>query len=157
MGTENLKCSFKKQYQDICRLCAKRREYLIPIFNEDGRNQDIKMKIDIYLPVKVECDDFLPIQVCDRCVSAMATWDHFSANCLAAERRLRAITCSECSKIHDVPDDVESSSSSVHTAITSNSNPVQEEISDKPQDAEDSDVPGTHDITSRECSTEGQV
>jgi hypothetical protein len=39
----------------LCRVCANANEYLIPIFDGEGLEHELGMKIEKHLPIKVMC------------------------------------------------------------------------------------------------------
>lgn len=39
----------------LCRVCANANEYLIPIFDGEGLEHELGMKIQKHLPIKVMC------------------------------------------------------------------------------------------------------
>jgi hypothetical protein len=39
----------------LCRVCASANEYLIPIFDGEGLEHELGMKIQKHLPIKVMC------------------------------------------------------------------------------------------------------
>ena len=41
----------------VCRVCANSNEYLIPIFDGEGLEHELAMKIEKHLPIKVKSSD----------------------------------------------------------------------------------------------------
>jgi len=51
----------------LCRVCASANEYLIPIFDGEGLEHELGMKIQKHLPIKVMCTWlYLKCLYCDR-------------------------------------------------------------------------------------------
>lgn len=74
---------------EICRLCANQNDKLIGIYSEDGINNELAIKMNMYLPIKVnECDD-LPLQCCWQCASTVLAWHELVVTSLEADRRLK--------------------------------------------------------------------
>ncbi|XP_075222046.1 uncharacterized protein LOC142324866 isoform X2 [Lycorma delicatula] len=59
----------------FCRICATHCENLIPLFEGEGLNYDLALKICKHLPFKVLQDDSLPKQCCHQCASLIISWD----------------------------------------------------------------------------------
>ncbi|XP_074035649.1 uncharacterized protein [Leptinotarsa decemlineata] len=74
----------------ICRLCANQNDKLIGIFSENGMNNDLASKMNLYLPIKVYENDELPLQCCWQCASTVLAWHDLFLTSLEADRRLRS-------------------------------------------------------------------
>lgn len=44
----------KVDLSHLCRICANSNEYLIPIFDGEGTENDLELKIKTHLPIKVK-------------------------------------------------------------------------------------------------------
>ncbi|CAG9813695.1 unnamed protein product [Phaedon cochleariae] len=74
----------------ICRLCANQNDKLIGIYSEDGINNDLANKMNLYLPIKVYETDDLPLQCCWQCASTVLAWHELVVASVEADRRLRS-------------------------------------------------------------------
>lgn len=74
---------------EICRLCANQNDKLIGIYSEDGINNELAIKMNMYLPVKVNETDDLPLQCCWQCASTVLAWHELVVTSLEADRRLK--------------------------------------------------------------------
>lgn len=74
----------------ICRLCANQSDKLIGIYSEDGVNNDLAGKMNLYLPVKVTETDNLPLQCCWQCASTVLAWHDLVVTSVEADRRLKS-------------------------------------------------------------------
>ncbi|XP_060524250.1 zinc finger protein 260-like isoform X3 [Cylas formicarius] len=74
----------------ICRVCAKESDKLIAIFGEDGTSNELAMKMNLYLPIKVLETDEMPLQCCWPCASTILAWHDLVLSCVDADRRLRS-------------------------------------------------------------------
>lgn len=74
---------------EICRLCANQNDKLIGIYSEDGINNELAIKMNMYLPVKVNENDDLPLQCCWQCASTVLAWHELVVTSLEADRRLK--------------------------------------------------------------------
>ncbi|KAF4529311.1 hypothetical protein B566_EDAN011405 [Ephemera danica] len=72
----------------LCRLCAKESYNLIQIFNEEGKNKQIEMKINTLLPIQVNENDILPLQICLWCYSALEMAFKLQESSIAADKAL---------------------------------------------------------------------
>ncbi|XP_046737503.1 zinc finger protein with KRAB and SCAN domains 8-like [Diprion similis] len=77
-----------KSWGEICRICANTNDYLIPIFQGEGLEQDLHNKIQQYLPIQVSEEDNLPLRLCYHCASILLAWHELVEGCLEAERTL---------------------------------------------------------------------
>lgn len=75
----------------ICRLCAgvNQNSRYIGIYSADGIGNDLAMKINLYLPIKVYETDDLPQQCCWQCVSTILAWHNFVITSIEVDRRLK--------------------------------------------------------------------
>lgn len=74
---------------EICRLCANQNDKLIGIYSEDGINNELAIKMNMYLPIKVTETDDLPLQCCWQCASTVLAWHELVVTSLEADRRLK--------------------------------------------------------------------
>ncbi|KAJ8925315.1 hypothetical protein NQ315_009145 [Exocentrus adspersus] len=74
----------------ICRLCANQNDKLIGIYSEDGLTNDLANKLNMYLPIKVNENDDLPLQCCWQCASTVLAWHDLVVTSVEADRRLRS-------------------------------------------------------------------
>ncbi|KAJ8958609.1 hypothetical protein NQ318_016330 [Aromia moschata] len=74
----------------ICRLCANQNDKLIGIYSEDGIHNDLANKMNLYLPIKVNETDELPLQCCWQCASTVLAWHELVITSAEADRRLRS-------------------------------------------------------------------
>lgn len=74
---------------EICRLCANQNDKLIGIYSEDGVNNELATKMNMYLPIKVKESDDLPLQCCWQCASTVLAWHELVVTSLEADRRLK--------------------------------------------------------------------
>nr|XP_046472563.1 uncharacterized protein LOC124214342 [Neodiprion pinetum] len=78
----------RKSWGEICRICANTNDYLIPIFEGEGLEQDLHNKIHRYLPIQVSEEDNLPLRLCYHCAGILLAWHELVEDCLEAERTL---------------------------------------------------------------------
>lgn len=74
----------------ICRLCANQNDKLIGIYSEDGINNDLANKMNMYLPIKISDTDDLPLQCCWQCASTVLAWHDLVITSVEADRRLQS-------------------------------------------------------------------
>lgn len=74
---------------EICRLCANQNDKVIGIYSEDGINNELATKMNLYLPIKVTESDDLPLQCCWQCASTVLAWHELVVASLEADRRLK--------------------------------------------------------------------
>ncbi|XP_063235625.1 oocyte zinc finger protein XlCOF6-like [Bacillus rossius redtenbacheri] len=75
----------------LCRLCAARATALLPIFEGEGLKQQLSLKINKYLPVQVDRDDYLPDCVCHECSATLNAWHRLVEGCVVSDKKLRAL------------------------------------------------------------------
>ncbi|KAK3929092.1 Zinc finger protein 567 [Frankliniella fusca] len=91
---EELVESIKEEIQNrdsLCRLCACHTQLLIPIFEGEGKENNLSDKITRHLPIQVVPNDVLPVQICFQCASTVISWDELSESCIEAEQKLKAM------------------------------------------------------------------
>ncbi|XP_018563325.1 zinc finger protein 484-like isoform X2 [Anoplophora glabripennis] len=86
----------------ICRLCANQNDKLIGIYSEDGINNDLANKMNMYLPIKVNETDDLPLQCCWQCASTVLAWHDLVITSVEADRRLRSYQFVAEKQLHNV-------------------------------------------------------
>ncbi|XP_066245949.1 gastrula zinc finger protein XlCGF57.1-like [Euwallacea similis] len=74
----------------ICRLCANQSDKLIGIYTDDGVQNALAEKLNLYLPIKVAESDHLPLQCCWQCASTLLAWHDLVITSVEADRRLRS-------------------------------------------------------------------
>ncbi|XP_066144686.1 zinc finger protein OZF-like isoform X2 [Euwallacea fornicatus] len=74
----------------ICRLCANQSDKLIGIYTDDGVQNALAEKLNLYLPIKVAENDHLPLQCCWQCASTLLAWHDLVITSVEADRRLRS-------------------------------------------------------------------
>ncbi|CAG9860386.1 unnamed protein product [Phyllotreta striolata] len=74
---------------EICRLCANQNDKLIGIYSEEGESNNLAIKMNSYLPIKVDKSDELPLQCCWQCASTILAWHELVVTSIEADRRLR--------------------------------------------------------------------
>lgn len=78
-------------FEILCRLCANKSDNLIPIYSEEGVSNDLSTKMNLYLPVKVNETDTLPLQCCFQCASTVLNWHELVIASVEADKRLREL------------------------------------------------------------------
>ncbi|XP_023721887.1 zinc finger protein 260 isoform X6 [Cryptotermes secundus] len=81
----------KVENGQLCRVCASANEYLIPIFDGEGLEHELGMKIQKHLPIKVTETDNLPQQMCYQCASTLIAWHDLVISCVEADKKLREL------------------------------------------------------------------
>ncbi|XP_065205999.1 zinc finger protein 26-like isoform X1 [Planococcus citri] len=77
---------------ELCRLCANTDNQFIPIFQGEGLEHNLSLKIETHLPIiKVTEADKLPLQICYQCASTLISWHNLYESCRVADKRLREI------------------------------------------------------------------
>lgn len=77
---------------ELCRLCANTDNQFIPIFQGEGLEHNLSLKIERHLPIiKVTETDKLPLQICYQCASTLISWHNLYESCRVADKRLREI------------------------------------------------------------------
>uniref|UniRef100_A0A1B6DXQ8 Protein krueppel n=2 Tax=Clastoptera arizonana TaxID=38151 RepID=A0A1B6DXQ8_9HEMI len=95
-----LKLSEKLNISQLCRICANSSEYLIPIFEGEGIENDLDLKIKKHLPIQVSKDDSLPICVCYQCASTLIAWSELTVKCIEANKRFKSYIDYSCKMEH---------------------------------------------------------
>ncbi|CAG2055409.1 unnamed protein product [Timema podura] len=75
----------------LCRLCANSDYYMLSIFEGEGLEQEIEMKIHKYLPIQVSQDDHVSSHVCYSCASTLNAWHTLYEGCLVADKTLSVL------------------------------------------------------------------
>ncbi|KRT86072.1 C1 domain containing protein [Oryctes borbonicus] len=88
----------------ICRLCANQSDRIIGIFSEEGTTHELAIKMNTYLPIKVNEDDTLPLQCCWNCASAVLAWHELVVGSVEADRRLKELQIIASKAIAEVID-----------------------------------------------------
>ncbi|XP_053613547.1 zinc finger protein 16-like isoform X1 [Plodia interpunctella] len=89
-----------QDFSTVCRICATTTDFLIPIFEGEGLQNDLADKINKHLPIQVRAEDRprLPSAVCGACGGALLRWHALAARCARADRALRDLMEQESSK-----------------------------------------------------------
>uniref|UniRef100_A0A1B6DME8 Zinc finger protein 865 n=1 Tax=Clastoptera arizonana TaxID=38151 RepID=A0A1B6DME8_9HEMI len=90
----------KLNISKLCRICANSSEYLIPIFEGEGMENDLDLKIKKHLPIQVSKDDSLPICVCYQCASTLIAWSELTVKCIEANKRFKSYIDYSCITEH---------------------------------------------------------
>ncbi|XP_052756518.1 zinc finger protein 583-like isoform X2 [Galleria mellonella] len=77
-------------FSTVCRTCATITEFVIPIFQGEGLQNNLAEKIHKYLPIKVSEEDELPVVVCYQCASTLLACHELAQCSRHAETALRA-------------------------------------------------------------------
>lgn len=75
----------------VCRICGNESDKNISIYGPDGQSNDLALKINTYLPVKISEDDTLPLNCCYTCTSTVLTWHELVVHSVEADRKLREL------------------------------------------------------------------
>lgn len=75
-------------FMEVCRLCLDKERETIPIFEGEGVDREICLKIGSCLPVKVSSDDPLPKKICEDCISKVDIVYSFWNTTTNAEKQL---------------------------------------------------------------------
>ncbi|RVE49780.1 hypothetical protein evm_005510 [Chilo suppressalis] len=79
-----------EDFSTVCRTCAAVTEFVIPIFDGEGLQNNLADKIHKHLPIQVSEQDVLPRVVCYQCASTLLAWHELVQCCLQADHALRA-------------------------------------------------------------------
>ncbi|KAJ8723606.1 hypothetical protein PYW07_007586 [Mythimna separata] len=79
-----------KDFSHVCRTCATITEFVMPIFADEGLQNNLADKIHKHLPIKVCKGDELPLVVCYQCASTLLAWHELVQCCMQADAALRA-------------------------------------------------------------------
>ncbi|GLH13042.1 gastrula zinc finger protein XlCGF8.2DB-like isoform X2, partial [Gryllus bimaculatus] len=92
LGRREMVENVKRQ---LCRLCGKRESQLRPIFENSSEeekeeiNSSIATKIKMYLPVKIDKAESLPLNICSVCSNLLDKFHEISITCVAVDNILR--------------------------------------------------------------------
>ncbi|XP_068082243.1 zinc finger protein 260 isoform X1 [Anabrus simplex] len=75
----------------LCRICANPNDFLISIFEGEGSDHELGMKINKHLPIQVCEDDELPKHICYQCASTLIAWHDMVITCISADNRIRQL------------------------------------------------------------------
>ncbi|KAJ8714291.1 hypothetical protein PYW08_007911 [Mythimna loreyi] len=89
-----------KDFSHVCRTCATITEFVMPIFADEGLQNNLADKIHKHLPIKVCKGDELPLVVCYQCASTLLAWHELVQCCMQADAALRAKLRSNQRKIN---------------------------------------------------------
>ncbi|XP_030032820.1 zinc finger protein 569 isoform X1 [Manduca sexta] len=76
-------------FSNVCRTCAAVSEFVIPIFEGEGLQNNLADKISKHLPIQVSETDMLPRVVCYQCASTLLAWHELVSCCVQADAALR--------------------------------------------------------------------
>ncbi|XP_063224837.1 zinc finger protein 260-like isoform X6 [Bacillus rossius redtenbacheri] len=85
----------KKRLESLCRVCANVSDYFIPVFEREGAEHQLDMKIRKHLPIRVLETDGLPAQVCYQCASTLIAWHDLVTACVEADKKLHRLLLEE--------------------------------------------------------------
>lgn len=77
--------------QHLCRMCATPCNKPVPIFGSIGVENELAMKFNNYLPLKVSETDSIPLNLCYECTNLLIQWDAAVLVAIAADKKLRAL------------------------------------------------------------------
>nr|CAD7567517.1 unnamed protein product [Timema californicum] len=75
----------------LCRLCAKENMHMIFIYSKNGIELGLKQRINIWLRTCVSKHDYLPKQVCGKCIEKLQACEDFAMLCYQSERLLEKL------------------------------------------------------------------
>ncbi|XP_034232500.1 uncharacterized protein LOC117640259 [Thrips palmi] len=75
----------------LCRMCATPCTKSVPIFGPVGTENELAIKFNNYLPLKVSESDSIPLQLCYECTNLLMQWDAAILVAVAADKKLRAL------------------------------------------------------------------
>ncbi|KAJ0173414.1 hypothetical protein K1T71_010563 [Dendrolimus kikuchii] len=78
-----------ENFSNVCRTCATITEYVVPIFEGEGVQNNLADKIHKHLPIQVSKQDVLPGVVCYQCASTLLAWHEMVQCCVQADAALR--------------------------------------------------------------------
>ncbi|KAF4514189.1 UNVERIFIED_CONTAM: hypothetical protein B566_EDAN019360 [Ephemera danica] len=84
-------CTAPLQVWQLCRVCARSSENMVPIFQGQGRQQNLADKMKQHLPIIIDENDRLPLQVCKACVASIETCHELVLCCTQADIALRRL------------------------------------------------------------------
>ncbi|XP_044728055.1 zinc finger protein 436-like [Chrysoperla carnea] len=91
-NNESMKVDEVISVEMLCRLCGNRSEHLISIYEGEGLEYQLQMKINRHLPFRVErTDTNLPSRCCYQCASTLLTWHDLAEISIEADRRLKTL------------------------------------------------------------------
>nr|CAD7591702.1 unnamed protein product [Timema genevievae] len=73
----------------LCRVCATSSEPLTPIFGKKSKEMELVKKIHTHLPILVNENDVLPVNVCDTCVEKLQICHNLVTTCSESDIKLR--------------------------------------------------------------------
>nr|CAD7570987.1 unnamed protein product [Timema californicum] len=73
----------------LCRVCATLSEALTPIFGKKSKEMELVKKIHTHLPILVNENDVLPVNVCDPCVEKLQICHDLVTTCSESDVKLR--------------------------------------------------------------------
>ncbi|KYN04799.1 Zinc finger protein Xfin [Cyphomyrmex costatus] len=74
----------RRNYEELCRLCASFDAVRMHIFGQEGKNRQLVDKIETCLPFKIMEDDYLPKVLCYRCMYNLENFYDFRTACVNA-------------------------------------------------------------------------
>jgi len=73
----------------VCRLCGNVSDQLIPLYEEEGTENELPNKLSQYLSMlKIAESDDLPKKICVQCTNAVLVWHDFVSVCIEADKKL---------------------------------------------------------------------
>lgn len=97
--------------QALCRICGNINEFLVPIFEDQGKENDLGPKINQHLPIqvnlfisqiqkkililksfsKVNQSDSLPLKICINCITTLLNFNSLANCCTETNKRFQEI------------------------------------------------------------------
>lgn len=91
-------------FESICRICAKTSDHLIPIYEGEGVEYQLELKIKQYFPFEIIQTETMPSNCCYQCASTIIAWNQLIERSIEADSRLKALLL-ENTRIDDGSDE----------------------------------------------------
>lgn len=91
-------------FESICRICAKTSDHLIPIYEGEGVEYQLELKIKQYFPFEIVQTETMPSNCCYQCASTIIAWNQLIERSIEADSRLKALLL-ENTRIDDGSDE----------------------------------------------------
>lgn len=76
--------------KSFCRVCGVNVENMYPIFESVHEGEDpLAVKMNMYLPYKVEETDAMPLVICSECVDTLNRWHKLNVTCISTNAVLK--------------------------------------------------------------------
>lgn len=90
-------------FESICRICAKTSDHLIPIYEGEGVEYQLELKIKQYFPFEIVQTETMPSNCCYQCASTIIAWNQLIERSIEADSRLKTLIL-ENAKLDDESD-----------------------------------------------------